>query len=215
MSGGTGLSIFLLGSLLGAVNLGVAFWAFQQSEAPATIIIMTSVVILQIVEAHVLRSNSRSVFLMNPLSNKPLLAATLVVMVLQALVLTLPPVRNIFKTGVMSPELMIVPLIAGGVVLVILEAKKLIFKRKRKKTIKGWIAIRLFERIIRKYELFKKSRKQAALHPINLISANFMISPGDESNGRTLPARPVDALLASRMALPTFQPGSNLSMTAW
>lgn len=132
MSGGTGLSIFLLGSLLGAVNLGVAFWAFQQSEAPATIIIMTTVVILQIVEAHVLRSNSRSVFFMNPLSNKPLLAATLVVIVLQALVITLPPIGSIFETGVMSPDLMAVPLIAGGVVLVILEAMKWIFNRKRK-----------------------------------------------------------------------------------
>ena len=78
------MQILRLGALIGIVNLAVAWWAWTTRQPGWQTIVVSTVVLLQIVEAHVSRSSSDSVFRLNPFSNRVLLAATGLIGVLQA-----------------------------------------------------------------------------------------------------------------------------------
>jgi Ca2+-transporting ATPase len=113
-----------LGALLGAVNLTVAWWAFSTRQPAWQTIVMSTVVLLQIVEAHVGRSWTESVFRLNPLTNRALLAGTGAVLLLQAAAMYVPPLPQLFGTAPLAAYQLVVPLIAGWFVLSAVEIAK-------------------------------------------------------------------------------------------
>lgn len=63
---------------------------------------------------------------LNPLSNKALLVATGLILVIQAGVIYLPPLHAVFATLPLSAYQMTVPLVAGLFILCVVEASKLL-----------------------------------------------------------------------------------------
>ena len=121
---GLGIQILGLGALLGIVNLAVAWWAWTTRQPAWQTIVMSTVVLLQIIEAHVSRSSSDSVFSLNPFSNRALLAATGLIGALQAIVIYAPPLQGIFGTAALGAHQVVVPVAAGLLVLAITEGAK-------------------------------------------------------------------------------------------
>jgi len=116
--------IIWLGAMVGALNLAVAYWAFSTQQPGWQAIVMTTVVLLQIVEAHSSRSWQGSLLRLSPLSNRPLLLATVVIVVLQAVVVYLPPLHGVFGTAALSARQLAVPVVAAAVLLIIVEGTK-------------------------------------------------------------------------------------------
>lgn len=87
LAGGTAIQILALGAMIGVVNLAVGWWAWSTKQPEWQTIVMTTVVLLQIVEAHASRSSSESIFSMSPFSNRALLAATAWIGLLQAIII--------------------------------------------------------------------------------------------------------------------------------
>ncbi|MBI5894862.1 MAG: cation transporting ATPase C-terminal domain-containing protein, partial [Desulfobacterales bacterium] len=130
LAAGLSRQILWLGTLLGALNLAVAWWAFSTGQQGFQTIVMTTVVLLQIVAAHAGRSPSESLFRLNPLTNRALLAGTALVLALQVVVAYFPPLQSLFGTAALTIPQLAVPLAAAGFLIAVLE----IFKRK---TLKG------------------------------------------------------------------------------
>jgi Ca2+-transporting ATPase len=124
LSQGLAGQILWIGLLLGAVNLSVAWWAFATRQDAWQTIVMTTVVLLQVVEAFVGRSKSVSVFRMSPWTNRPLVAFAVFILVLQVFVIYLPPLQFVFGTSALSAHQLAVPLLAGSFVLAVMELAK-------------------------------------------------------------------------------------------
>jgi Ca2+-transporting ATPase len=124
LAAGLSRQILWLGTLLGALNLAVAWWAFSTGQQEFQTIVMTTVVLLQIVEAHAGRSPSESLFRLNPLTNRPLLAGTALVLVLQVVIAYFPPLQSLFGTAALTVPQLAVPLAAVGLLIAVLEIYK-------------------------------------------------------------------------------------------
>jgi Ca2+-transporting ATPase len=127
---GLGIQILGVGALIGIVNLAVAWWAWTTRQPAWQTIVMSTVVLLQIVEAHVSRSSSDSVFSLNPFSNRALLGATGLIGALQAIVIYAPPLQGIFGTAALGAHQVVVPVAAGLLVLAIIEGAKRLGRRR-------------------------------------------------------------------------------------
>jgi P-type Ca2+ transporter type 2C len=132
LGGGLILQILWLGGLIGALGLAVGFWAFTTRQPEWQTMVMTALVLLQIVEAHVGRSWQVPLLRLSPLSNKPLLLATLAILVLQAAVIYLPPLHGVFGTTALSGRQLLVPVAASLVLLLIVEAAKALAAPRRR-----------------------------------------------------------------------------------
>ncbi|MBN1962843.1 MAG: cation-translocating P-type ATPase [Deltaproteobacteria bacterium] len=131
---GLGIQIIWQGLLMGIVSIAVGWWAFSTKQPQWQTLVLTTVVLLQIFQAHASRSSQQSVFKQNPFSNKPLLGATLLLIILQAAVIYISPLHNIFATLSMSAKQVGISFLAGLVVLIVVEIfKSLINYRKIKK----------------------------------------------------------------------------------
>jgi Ca2+-transporting ATPase len=130
LAGGLAIQILWLGALMGSVNLAVAWWAWSSRQPAWQTIVMSTVVLLQVIEAHVSRSSSDSVFRLNPFSNRALLAASGLIGALQVIVVYAPPLRSIFGTAAVAAHQVVVPLAAGLFVLAISEATKWLGRRR-------------------------------------------------------------------------------------
>ena len=124
LAAGLSRQILWLGALLGVLNLAVAWWAFSTDQQGFQTIVMTTVVLLQIVEAHAGRSPSESLFRLNPLTNRALLAGTALVLVLQVAVSYFPPLQSLFGTAALTVRQLSVPLAAVGFLIAVLEIIK-------------------------------------------------------------------------------------------
>jgi Ca2+-transporting ATPase len=126
LSRGVGARILWQGVLLGAVNLGIAYWAWSSGMAEWQTLTLTTVVLLQVFQAQATRSSTESVFRLDPFSNRALLAATGALLVLQAAAVYLPPLQGVFGTASLGAGQLAIPLAAGvGVLLVVELAKRL------------------------------------------------------------------------------------------
>jgi Ca2+-transporting ATPase len=124
LSAGLTGQIMWIGLLLGGVNLGVAWWAYHSGQSAWQTIVMTTVVLLQVVEAHAGRSKHISVFRLSPWSNRALFASTGLILLLQVMVIYLPPLQFLFGTADLSLRQLAVPVAAGALVLSVMELSK-------------------------------------------------------------------------------------------
>jgi Ca2+-transporting ATPase len=121
---GLGIRILWQGLLLGALNLAVTFWAWSTRQTAWQTVAMTTVVVLQLFQAQAGRSWSESVFRLHPMSNRALLFATGLLVLLQAAVIYLPPLHAVFGTAPLSPPQVLMTAAAGLVVLFAVEGAK-------------------------------------------------------------------------------------------
>jgi P-type Ca2+ transporter type 2C len=121
---GLGFQIGWMGLLIGLVALGVGYWAWLTGQAAWQTMLLTTVIFAQVFQAHVTRSSVDSVFRMSPLSNKPLLAASVVIIGLQMVVVYAAPLQGIFETVPLTAGQLAVTVMTGLIILVAGEIDK-------------------------------------------------------------------------------------------
>lgn len=132
---GLGRHILLIGSTLGLMALGLAVWAFQNNilaanGAPAwnTMVFMT-LTLAQMGHALGLRSHTKSLFSMNPFSNRILMGAIVSTFVLQLLAIYTPFFNNLFGTNPLTLWQLGLCLALSTVVFIVVEIEKLLMRR--------------------------------------------------------------------------------------
>lgn len=109
--------ILWVGLLIGGVSLMAQAWALHYSAQHWQTMVFTVLTFSQLVHVLVIRSESESIFTLGLLSNKPLMAAVVVTVILQLLVIYVPMLNEIFKTTPLGAvELLLcftLPLIVG------------------------------------------------------------------------------------------------------
>jgi Ca2+-transporting ATPase len=130
-SRGLGLEIIWIGSLVAVVSLGVGFWSWQMDPAgPWQTMIFTTLVLAQMGNVLAIRSNRESLFQIGLWSNKFLLGAILLSIVLQLIIVYVPLFQGIFATEPLSGLDLLICLLAGVVVFVVVEIYKWILRRR-------------------------------------------------------------------------------------
>lgn len=120
--------ILWVGFLMGMVTLGMQAWALQTDRNWQTIA-FTVLCFSQMGHVLAIRSEQESLFKIGLFSNKPLLAALLLTVVLQLLIIYVPFLNIIFKTHPLSVFDLCLTVLASSIVFWAVEIEKWVFRR--------------------------------------------------------------------------------------
>jgi len=131
-SQGLGIQILWVGALIGLIGLGVGLLAASRGmhEINWDTLILTSIIFSQVFQALAIRSNRDSLFRIGLLSNKPLLAAALIIVVLQLVVIYAPSLRSLFNVAPLSAGELALAVGASSLVLWTIELEKWLARRR-------------------------------------------------------------------------------------
>jgi Ca2+-transporting ATPase len=115
---------------MGLVSLGVGLWGYLTGNPYWNTMVFTTLTLSQMGNALAIRSDRDSLFSIGVLSNKPMLGAVTLTLVLQLVITYWSPAQNLF--GIQSlplPELLI-SLAASTLVFWVVEAEKWLKRRR-------------------------------------------------------------------------------------
>ncbi len=121
--------ILWVGILMGFVSLGVGYYYWSQGNPNWQTIIFTTLVLSQMGNALALRSERESLFKIGLLSNKSMLNAVLLTVVLQLAVIYVPFLQSVFKTNALAWQELLISLLLSTIVFWAVEIEKW-FKRR-------------------------------------------------------------------------------------
>ncbi|MFO1435356.1 MAG: cation-translocating P-type ATPase [Gammaproteobacteria bacterium] len=120
-----------VGLLIAGVSLLAQAWAYHSGSARWQSMVFTVLTLAQMGHVLAIRSERESLFSLRLLSNKPLLAAVLLTIVLQIAILYVPALQQVFKTAALSARELAICLGLSCVVFIAVEIEKWL-KRKRR-----------------------------------------------------------------------------------
>jgi len=127
---GLGIDVLWIGALMGAISLFVGLWAYHNGhEATWQTMIFTTLTMAQMGNALATRSERQTLWEAGILTNKMMLGAVLMTFALQLAVVYIPFMQNVFGTVALSLFEMAICLGASLIVLIIIDAVK-VLKRK-------------------------------------------------------------------------------------
>ena len=94
----------LLGSVMAIITLGMYINILDRPTAEIQTSVLLLLAIFQWVNAWSARSESRSIFSLSPFSNPHLIAATLIIVILQLFAIYAPPFQKILRTTALNLE---------------------------------------------------------------------------------------------------------------
>jgi Ca2+-transporting ATPase len=94
--------IFWIGLLIGGLSIGSQAWAFHGGSDNWQTVVFTVLTLSQLVNVLALRSETETVFSRQFLGNKPILAAIVLTLALQFIVIYWRPMQVIFNTAPLS-----------------------------------------------------------------------------------------------------------------
>jgi P-type Ca2+ transporter type 2C len=130
---GMGRHILWVGLLMGLVSLGSGFWGWSAGSATWHTFLFTTLTLSQMGHAMAIRSERDSFFTIGPFTNMALVGAVLLTLVLQLLVIYLPPLQEIFGTQALSLRDLLLSLALSSVVFWGVELEKIFLRRNREK----------------------------------------------------------------------------------
>ncbi len=126
---GLGIHVLWVGALIAALTLGTQAWALSEDSREWQSMVFTVLVFCQLVHSMAIRSESRSLFEVGLLTNRPLLGAIALSVVLQLALLYVPWLQGVFRTTALTPAQLAVVVVVPLVVLVAVEVEKLLVRR--------------------------------------------------------------------------------------
>jgi Ca2+-transporting ATPase len=131
-SQGLGIQILWVGTLIGLIGLGVGLLAASRGmhETNWDTLILTTIIFSQVFQALAIRSSRESLFRIGLLSNKPLLAAALIIVGLQLVVIYAPSLRGLFNVAPLSAGELALAVCASSLVLWTIELEKWLARRR-------------------------------------------------------------------------------------
>ena len=113
-----------VGLLIGLVSLTAQAWAYGNGSSHWQTMVFTVLTFSQLAHVLGIRSDSQSFLRQRMLSNPPLMGAVLLTVILQLLVIYLPPLNAIFSTQPLSPFELALCILLSSIVLLAVEAEK-------------------------------------------------------------------------------------------
>jgi Ca2+-transporting ATPase len=131
LSGGLGAHVLWVGLLIGSLCLITQAWAIKAGAHWQTMV-FTVLCLCQLGHALAIRSEKRSLFQMGILTNKPLLYAVMLTVLLQLAVIYVPWCARIFHTAPLSARELAIAFGLSSVIFFAVEIEKLIRRRRLK-----------------------------------------------------------------------------------
>ncbi|MBP1712233.1 MAG: ATPase, type [Deltaproteobacteria bacterium] len=128
---GMGRHIIWVGVLMGLISLGLGFAKWQGGNPQWQTLVFTTLTFSQMAHVLAIRSERDSLFAIGLLSNKPLLAAVLLTVVLQFMIIYIPLLQDFFYTRALSGREILVCLGLSSLVFWAVEIEKAIIRRRR------------------------------------------------------------------------------------
>lgn len=130
-AGGMAMHILWVGFLMGVVTLAMQAWSIHYSQNHWQTMTFTVLCLSQMGHVLAIRSEQESIFKIGLLSNKPMLGALLLTVILQMMIIYTPLFNSLFKTQPLTIMELVITFAASSVVFCAVEVEKS-FKRMRK-----------------------------------------------------------------------------------
>lgn len=130
---GRGFHMVWVGLLMAGITLAAQAWAIK-NNLPWQTIVFNVLCLTQMGHVLAIRSESRSLFSIGIFSNKPLIGAVIITLILQYLVTYLPFFQPVFKTEALGWQEFIIVGLASMIVFLAVEIEKLITTKMKSKT---------------------------------------------------------------------------------
>jgi P-type Ca2+ transporter type 2C len=132
---GRGLGIYVLwvGLLMGAVSLGLGYWAWATGHANWQTMVFTTLTLSQMGNVLAIRSERESLFSIGLLSNKPLLGAVVLTFLLQMAVVYVPFLQDLFETAALSASNLAISLMVSTLPFFGVELAKFLARRRERR----------------------------------------------------------------------------------
>lgn len=114
----------LVGLLIGGLCIGLQAWALTQADRPWQTMVYTALTLAQLAHLLAIRSERESLFTQGLLSNRPLLAAVLLALLLQLATVYVPWLQPVFRTQALSPAELAPCVGVAALVFAAVEAEK-------------------------------------------------------------------------------------------
>jgi Ca2+-transporting ATPase len=132
---GLGRHVLWVGALMAATALGVEAWCVNASSVPWQTMVFTVLCLSQLGHVMAIRSERESLFTQGLLSNKPLLGAVALTVLLQMAVVYVPVLNRVFHTEPLSAKALALTVGASLTVFVAVELEKWWGRRARARTV--------------------------------------------------------------------------------
>jgi P-type Ca2+ transporter type 2C len=123
------IDIVWVGLLMSAVSVGIGAWCWRHGHAHWQTMVFSTLTFSQMGNVLAIRSSRDSLFTIGVLSNKPLLVAVVVTLLLQLAVIYVPFLQNFFSTVPLSAKELLLAVTLGSLVFWAVELKKWIIRR--------------------------------------------------------------------------------------
>jgi Ca2+-transporting ATPase len=127
-SKGMGKHILWVGFLMGIATLGIQYWSINIGNTNWQTMAFTVLCFSQMGHVMAIRSNRESLFKIGVFSNKALLGALLLTVVLQLIIIYVPFFNSIFKTQPLSIYELAITLAASSIVFWAVEIEKWVIR---------------------------------------------------------------------------------------
>jgi len=121
--------IVWVGLFIGSISIAAMAWAISRDVAYWQTVVFTVLTVSQLFHSLAVRSESTSLFRIGLFSNLPMLAAVILTLLLQMMVIYVPALNNIFHTQPLPMFDLAVCLILSSLVLVAVEIEKWLVRR--------------------------------------------------------------------------------------
>jgi Ca2+-transporting ATPase len=129
---GLGVHVIWVGLLMGALSLGMQAWSINDGNSHWQTMVFNTLCLSQMGHVLAIRSESQSFFSMGMFSNKSLIGAVLLTMILQLAVTYLPILQPIFRTEALTLNEFLIVGAVSSVVFFAVEIEKAVLRRRRK-----------------------------------------------------------------------------------
>jgi len=129
---GLGVHVIWVGLLMGALSLGMQAWSIHDGNSHWQTMVFNTLCLSQMGHVLAIRSESQSFFSMGMFSNKPLVGAVLLTLLLQLAVTYVPFLQPIFRTEALTLNEFLLVGAVSSVVFFAVEIEKAIFRNRKK-----------------------------------------------------------------------------------
>jgi Ca2+-transporting ATPase len=129
-SRGLGRHVIWVAILMGIVSLGPGYWYWRAGDPNWQTVLFTTLTLSQMAHVMAIRSERESLFQIGLMSNKPLLGAVTLTIVLQLALVYVPSLQAFFKTNPLPLPDLALAMAASSLVFVAVEVEKLLTRRR-------------------------------------------------------------------------------------
>ena len=130
-SRGLGRHVIWVGLLMGLLSLGPGYWYWRAGDPNWQTLLFTTLTLSQMAHVMAIRSERQSLFQIGLMSNKPLLGAVSLTVVLQLALVYVPFLQAFFKTTPLPLPDLALTIALSSVVFVAVEIEKWIMRHRQ------------------------------------------------------------------------------------